>query len=638
MKRKKLTEKGRAKAEQVSAGDDGFLGKADPTLLQAVLQEMQDELAFREGSIKNQVEIPEPRPLDPYEWLKRSHINVQRWRYRMLSKFEEDPSLVESMYSRDPIKFTCHWCDVFEPRNAGHEDEGKLVRMPFILFTRQEELMQFYHACAADEGNGLVEKSRDMGATWCGVAYSIWMWRFVPGAAVGWGSATSHKLDRLGDPSSIFEKLRLGIRALPPIIRPKKFRDEDMMFNRIVNSDNGNSITGDIGDNIGRGGRTRLYFVDEAAYLEHPDAVEGALGENTRVRIYISSVSAPGTVFHRTRQAGVEWAPGGKIHKDKFNVFLMDYRDHPEKDEKWAQEKKADYESRGLGHVYAREIGRNYAAAAEGAVIHPDWFDAACNLQDKLEGRREEIMSPGKLTGGLDVGDSAGDANALTIGDGPRIVRLNEWKVRDTGVTTRKALKICERVCKVPGRDSRMMELEYDCIGLGSGIKAESNRLTEEQLMPGCVKLVPWNAGGQVLNPFENVIKNDPGSPMNIKFYANIKTQGWWHVRQLFYNTWRAVHEGMYFPIEEMICIDINAITTGEDKVHMNMVHKLRDELCQVVTKLSARMLMNIDKQPDGTQSPNLADSCIMSRWPMPGGFGFGFGILGGFGAPMSVR
>jgi hypothetical protein len=48
------------------------------------------------------------------------------------------------------------------------------------------------------------------------------------------------------------------------------------------------------GDNIGRGGRTLVYFKDESAHYEHPDLIEAALGDNTNVQIDISSVNGLG--------------------------------------------------------------------------------------------------------------------------------------------------------------------------------------------------------------------------------------------------------------------------------------------------------------------------------------------------------
>ena len=48
---------------------------------------------------------------------------------------------------------------------------------------------------------------------------------------------------------------------------------------RLVFPDTGALISGEAGDNIGRGNTTSLYFVDEAAFLEHPVMVEASLSQ-----------------------------------------------------------------------------------------------------------------------------------------------------------------------------------------------------------------------------------------------------------------------------------------------------------------------------------------------------------------------
>ena len=45
------------------------------------------------------------------------------------------------------------------------------------------------------------------------------------------------------------------------------------------------------------------------------------------------------------------------------------------------------------------------------------------------------------------------------------------------------------------------MRLQYDCIGVGAGVKGESNRLKDDALMPKFVSIIAWDAGSKVLNP-----------------------------------------------------------------------------------------------------------------------------------------
>lgn len=131
-------------------------------------------------------------------------------------------------YAKNPVCFIEGWVDTYDPRNAM---SGGVVRMPFILFDRQRELIQFLHECLTSETNGLVEKTRDVGATWCGVAFSVWLWLFYPGSSVGWGSRKQDLVDRIGDLDSIFEKMRKLIEGLPPFFRPRY----DAAFMKIVN-------------------------------------------------------------------------------------------------------------------------------------------------------------------------------------------------------------------------------------------------------------------------------------------------------------------------------------------------------------------------------------------------------------------
>src|SRR5437868_13824531 len=68
------------------------------------------------------------------------------------------------------IAFIEDWCDTFDPRNAG---TGRPTTMPFALFPRQREFIEFLYSCYINDADGLVEKCRDVGATWLCVSFSI---------------------------------------------------------------------------------------------------------------------------------------------------------------------------------------------------------------------------------------------------------------------------------------------------------------------------------------------------------------------------------------------------------------------------------------------------------------------------------
>jgi phage terminase large subunit len=522
---------------------------------------------------------------------------ILAWRQRQVILMRQAPDLAVGaleFYRTHPIDFINHWCDTYDPRLAG---EGRSTRMPFILFPRQEDLVRLLLACLESEEAGLVEKSRDMGATWVCSAFSVWLWLFWPGAAIGWGSRKEQLVDKLGDPDSIFEKMRMLIGGLPDLFLPQGWIPKaHMSFMKIINPANGATITGEAGDNIGRGGRKLIYFKDESAHYERPELIEAALSDNTRVPIDLSSVHGLGNVFHRRREAGALWI--GTIVSNMTQVFIMDWRDHPAKSQAWYDARKAKAELEGLTHIFAQEVDRSYSASVEGLLIANEWVQAAIGAHTILG-----LDEGGMWGAALDVADTGGDTNALATRRGIILRGLDEWGARDPAVTARKAIANVSQLGPI--------ELQYDCIGVGVSVKSEVNNLKDADSMPAGVKMVPWDAGAAVRNPGKRVIEGDKESPLNKDFYTNLKAQGWWELRNRFYRTWRAVTQGAEYDADTLISLDPS----------MERLRQLEKELCQVTAGRGARLKLMVDKTPAGTKSPNLGDAVMMAYWPLKSGY-----------------
>jgi len=505
-------------------------------------------------------------------------------------------------YREHPGEFINDWCFTRDPRNAAR---GKLTKLPFVLFPRQWELVEFFHDCVKSGAPGLVEKSRDMGATWLAASFSAWMWLFYPGASVGWGSRKAEQVDKLGDLDSIFEKIRVGILDLPVDFLPASFDAKDhMSYMRIVNPENGATITGESGDNIGRGGRKSVYFKDESAHYERPLKIEAALSDNTDVQIDISSVNGTGNPFHLKREAGYEWFSGDQMDRSRTAVFVLDWRDHPEKTQEWYDVRKSKHEAEGTTRLFAQEVDRNYAAAVQGTIIMPEWVDACVDAHLLIEG-----LDSGGWCAALDVADGEdGDRNAYAARKGLVLVEADEWGARDTAVTARRAVELAaEHPCDV----------NYDCIGVGAGVKAEANNLRDAGVMPHGIKFLPWNASTSgISDPDKRVIPGDKQSPLNKDFFASRKAQGWWHLARRFEKTWRAVglvRQGQAHPyrLDELVSID------GTIKRLM----QVKKELCQPTMGKTPSLKMQVDKTPDGTRSPNLGDAVMMVFHPVKTGY-----------------
>lgn len=508
-------------------------------------------------------------------------------------------------YRKRPIQWINHFAMTYDPRKAGTDTPALLQ---FVLFARQREFVKFVYACLEARSNGLIEKSRDQGATWLGACISVHLWLYWEGASIGWGSRKATLVDQLGNPDSIFEKMRIVIRNLPQEMLPQGFNyDDHMSLMRIVNPETGATIVGEAGDDIGRGGRSLAYFKDESGHYEHPELIEASLLANAAVQIDISSVPvhSTGTVFQRRREGGIEWTPEMKMETGKVYVFVMDWRSHPGKSQEWYDDLRQRMTDEGLLHILAAEVDRDYSAAVQGTVIPAVWVRSAIDAHVKLK-----FQPGGNWIAGLDIADEGADTNALCKREGVVLRYLEEWGERDTGRTTRRAVDNC--------RTTVPIFIQYDAVGMGSAVKAEANRLLGERdsrgfpLLPRNMRFVQWFAGAHPQDPDKRIIERDRDSPLNKDFYANLKAQGWWQLRRRFELTHRAINEpGFKWEQDDLISLPSEL---------GSILWKLVKELSQPTMTHTSSMKLMIEKAPEGTRSPNLADAVMMCYWPMKAG------------------
>lgn len=525
-----------------------------------------------------------------------NYTEIYQQRQRVFKNCEQNNIFQQGAvhhYSTNPIDFINDWGITYDPRNIS---KNLPTYLPFILFAKQEELVKFLLHCLEKRECGLIEKTRDMGATWTCVAFSVWLWMFKPGSSVGWGSRKEMLIDKLGDPDSIFEKIRIYIDYLPHWLRPKGFDlQKNASYMKIVNPENGSTITGEAGDNIGRGGRKLIYFKDESAHYEHPEKIEASLSENTDVQIDISSVNGTGNVFYRKRHSGILWQKSKYIPKGKTLVFVMDWRDHPEKDQEWYDLKEKKAVDEGLLHIFRQEVDRDYTSSLDGIVIPQKWVKAAIDSHKKLN-----IPVEGRIFGGLDVSDGGADKNALTIRKGNLLFYAKSWGKISAGFAAEKTALVLK-----PHGSAHIF---YDCIGVGAGVKAAVNLL---QKLPeyGIENLhfIPWNAASNPIYKERRLIRGDKGTPRNKDFFSNLKAQAWWMIRLRFEKTYNAIVHGEEYDPDDIISIDSK----------LENLHDLTRELSQPTYTVNNSGKIVVDKTPTGTLSPNLADSFVMNYFPI---------------------
>lgn len=150
-------------------------------------------------------------------------------------------------------EFICDWGMTFDPR----QQELERKHSPFILFPRQIEYVNWVYERYTNREPGLGEKSRDVGFTWLNAAIGATIWLTTPWAVVGYGSRKKELVDNgENDPDSILWKVRAFIDNLPSIFLPSDYK-ADRKWGIVPNPATKALIKGEIGDEIGRGGRAQ---------------------------------------------------------------------------------------------------------------------------------------------------------------------------------------------------------------------------------------------------------------------------------------------------------------------------------------------------------------------------------------------
>jgi hypothetical protein len=346
---------------------------------------------------------------------------------------------------------------------------------------------------------------------------------------------------------------------------------------RIVFPDTGSVITGESGDGIGRGDRASFYIVDESAFLERPQLVDASLSATTNCRQDISTPNGMGNSFAQRRHSG------------KIKVFTFHWRDDPRKDDAWYAKQREVLDA----VTVAQEIDINYAASAEGVLIPSEWVQAAIGAHRKLG-----IEPTGNRRGALDVADEGKDKNAFAGRHGFLLDYVKSWSGKGSDIfsTVERAIAICD--------ERGYTSFDYDADGLGAGVRGDARVINEQRGAAGKypVRDEPFRGSGAVHDPEGEMVKERK----NKDFFANAKAQAWWALRLRFQATYRAVIEKMAFDPDDLISIDPDL----EELVPLTM------ELSQPTYTINTVGKVVVDKAPEGTMSPNLADSVMICYQP----------------------
>lgn len=513
-----------------------------------------------------------------FDFKNPDYVQVFEWRAEKLKRLRENPKslpLMRQYYREHPAQFIIDWGMTFDPRNI---ERGLPASIPFLLFPRQEEWVEWFMDRWKNQEPGITEKTRDMGMSWLTIALGSTVCLFHHGMVVGFGSRKEEYVDKIGSPKSLFEKARTFVGMLPGEFRGSWDRKKHCPHMRILFPGTGSVMTGESGDGIGRGDRTSFYIVDESGFLERPHLVDASLSATTNCRQDISTPNGMGNPFAQRRHSG------------KIKVFTFHWRDDPRKDEAWYAKQVNDLDA----VTVAQEIDINYSASVEGVLIPSSWVQASIDAHKKLG-----IEPTGERFGALDVADEGKDKNAYVGRSGILLEFADQWSGKGSDIfgTVQRAFSISD--------DNGYQRFDYDADGLGAGVRGDSRVVNDQRKEHKLnqIEVQPFRGSGAVIDPESEMVPKRK----NKDFFANLKAQSWWALRMRFQKTYRAVVEGMEYDPDEIISISSE----------LECLLPLTLELSQPTYRINSVGKVVVDKAPEGTKSPNLGDGVMILYSPI---------------------
>jgi len=164
-------------------------------------------------------ELPTPFPSMPEIWVcpktgfrvpKLLNANLD-YRAKLLARAENDPGMQDDLmwacsesflFWINAFTWTYHQFDVA----VGQRIQSRSSHVPFITWEVQHSLCNLLLKCLEDAEDILVNKSRDMGASWLILAFMHWLWQFRPDSQLLEISRTEDYVDKTGNMKALFQR------------------------------------------------------------------------------------------------------------------------------------------------------------------------------------------------------------------------------------------------------------------------------------------------------------------------------------------------------------------------------------------------------------------------------------------------
>ena len=261
---------------------------------------------------------------------QKANSESRQWILEATESKDEERNKIWETCTNSPIfwlNFFGWTYNVKSVDETGREIPAESQHVPFITWPVQDSAIETLVACVDDGKDAIIDKSRDMGASWLCVALATWYWLFRPDSQILLVSRVEDLVDRRGDPDCLMWKIDYMIANLPDWMIPAK-RDDFQVGGRyrrhlqLVNPATGSTVSGQATTaHVGRGGRRTFILFDEMAAMDHSTDAWRSAADTTACRIGNSTPLGPGTEFTRQRNLGI-------MHESP-KVITLGYWDHP---------------------------------------------------------------------------------------------------------------------------------------------------------------------------------------------------------------------------------------------------------------------------------------------------------------------
>lgn len=274
--------------------------------------------------------------LSPGKWFKKVPMEYRdnlKFRKRLLELCRHDREAQQAVIyacKRDILFFINTFCLQFNPLIKGDTSVG-----PFITWPEQERILLMEPPigkgilwCYENDRTSVVEKSRDMGASWLFLIFQLWLCLFHNHIQVLNISRSKDAVDS-NSRNSLFEKIRFMLRHIPDWMKGEVEQTKaNFRFSRTGSEITGEASTG----KSGAGGRASVVFIDEFSQIDEAIAVRQNTASISDCRFFNGTHLGVGTEFYNLTQSPeivqirLHWTRHPKKNKQLYSWDIENQR------------------------------------------------------------------------------------------------------------------------------------------------------------------------------------------------------------------------------------------------------------------------------------------------------------------------